>query len=98
MDLYHIDQKTADDEFQGIREHIPRITEKCLSIYERRRSLHFIERYLRRLLGGDSYMKLDIIEGHLKPIITKRYFTSQTEDNFLPEVFQTQMRGKQNVF
>lgn len=88
MDLYHIDQKTADDDFQGICEQIPRITEKCVSIYERRRSLYFIDIYLRRLLDDDSYMKLDILEEHLKPIINKRYFPLPNLDRFLIEALQ----------
>ena len=83
MDLYHIDQKTADDDFQGICEQIPRITEKCVSIYERRRNLYFIDSYLRRLLDGDSYMKLDILEEQLRPIINKRYFPMPNLDRFL---------------
>jgi len=74
MDLYRTDKITADDELQDIRERLPGITLKCLSIYERYHSQYLVDRYLRRLLDGDSYMKLDIIEGHIKPIINKQYF------------------------
>lgn len=71
MKLYRL---TYPDALKEPQECIFWITERCLEIYARRRSLYFVDRYLRRILDGDSYMKLDILERCVKPAISKKYF------------------------
>ncbi|MEI6209731.1 MAG: hypothetical protein WCP20_23345 [Desulfuromonadales bacterium] len=93
MDLYRINSITDEDDVQAIRVHSTCIMGKCLSIFDRHRSPYYIDRYLRRLLDGDSYLKLDIIEDNLRPIINKRYFSFPAEDEMLLEALQARGRN-----
>ncbi len=67
------------------RELAERITGKCLSIYERKRTLRAVFRFLDRLdLPGSSSNEL--WEQEIRPAIRREFFLSLSVDSFFEEI------------
>ena len=65
-----------------------RITDKCLKIYDRKRTIYAVNKYLERLLPNDIALQSIIIVNHVIPVIRKKYFINLTIETFINESIQ----------
>lgn len=65
-----------------------RITDKCLKIYDRKRTIYAVNKYLERLLPNDIALQSIIIVDHIIPEIRKKYFKNLTIETFINESIQ----------
>ncbi len=65
-----------------------RIIDKCLQIYDRKRTIYAVNEYLSRLLPNDIALQSIIIIDHIIPEIRKKYFKNLTIETFINESIQ----------
>ena len=65
-----------------------RITDKCLKIYDRKRTIYAVNKYLERLLPNDIALQSIIMVNHVIPVIRKKYFINLTIETFINESIQ----------
>lgn len=65
-----------------------RIIDKCLKIYDRKRTIYAVNKYLERLLPNDIALQSIIIVNHVIPVIRKKYFINLTIETFINKSIQ----------